>query len=131
MADALAQARNSALCRAFNWQFEVDGLTVHVGMRPRTRTDVSYLLRASFDDFPRHAPSCLFVNPQTRVSDGNSWPPGVRHDGPPAGICTPGTREFHDYYHANDRQYVWNPESYPFLTTLAEINRLLERGVGN
>jgi len=129
IAEELDQVRGSALWRACHWEIEEDGLAVYVRMRPRTAREREFVLRASFDDFPRRAPSCVFVDGQTRQPNDGAWPPGVRHGSAPPGICTPGTREFHDNYHANDKQHPWDSDRYPFLQTLMEIQRLMERGV--
>lgn len=130
MAEQLERVRDSALCRVFGWEISVDGLSAYVHMRPRRKPDTTYLLRASFEDFPRHAPSCVFVDVASRQPDDDAWPPKTRHGASPPGICTPGTREFHNHYHANDRQYPWSPDRYPFLQTLTEIHRLMEHGIG-
>jgi hypothetical protein len=127
--EQLNEVRDSALCRACGWEIEQTGLAVNVAMRPRSGKGASFLLRATFEDFPRQAPSCIFVNSKTQQPSDASWPPNVRHGAAPPGICTPGTREFHDHYHQHDRQYPWSAEKYPFLQTLMEIHRLMERGL--
>lgn len=127
--EQIARVRSSALCRACGWKIERNGLTVYVGMRPRNGQDARFVLRACFDDFPRQAPSCTFVKTDTRQPDNTAWPPDVRHGASPPGICTPGTREFHNHYHANDRQHPWSAERYPFLQTLMEIHRMMEKGL--
>ena len=131
MVEELDRVRTSGLCRAFGWDIDVDGLATYVWLRPRKRKDLAFLLRATFEDFPNRAPSCIFVDEQTRSMDDGAWPRGVRHGGEPPGICTLGTREFHEHYHANERQYAWEPDRYTFIQTLAEIHRLMERGIGN
>lgn len=122
------QVRLSALAKAFAWALEVDGLTVYVGVRPRRLPDRPYLLRVCFDDFPERAPSYSFVDRTSRQPVESAWPPSVMHSD--NGICTPGTREFHERLHKNDRQYPWAHEKYTFLSTLTEIHRLMERGIG-
>lgn len=123
-------ARRAGLAQAFGWGFEVDGLTAYVSLAPRRRPEKVYLLQVAFDEFPLRPPSCVFVDRVTKEMTDGAWPPGVRHGGPPPGICTPGTREFHEHLHRGDRQYEWNPERYPFLSTLAEIHRMMELGIG-
>ena len=123
-------ARTSALARAFGWSFEVDGLTVYVTLAPRRHREPVYLLRVAFDDFPSRAPSYVFVDAATKQMTDGAWPPGVRHGGPPPGICTPGTREFHEHLHRGDNQYPWDPDRYTFLSTLTEIHRMSERAIG-
>jgi hypothetical protein len=130
MAAHVDAAGASALARAFGWTFEVDGLVVYVVLTPRRRPANIYLLRATFDDFPRRAPSYVFVDRATRQETESAWPPGVRHGGPPSGICTPGTREFHEHLHRGDSQYPWDPDRYTFLATLTEIHRMTERALG-
>jgi hypothetical protein len=122
-------AKRSAMAGVFGWAFEVDDVTVCVALRPRRRPDLVYFLRARFDDFPRLAPSCIFVDRATRQPTEVAWPPGVQH-GNTGGICTPGTREFHEQLHRNDAHYPWSPDRYPFLATLVEIHRMMEKGVG-
>ena len=130
MTEELQRVRSSALARVFGWELDVHGLAVHIPLRPRVTKDRHFLLRASFDDFPLRAPSCIFVDLSTREGSDAAWPPGLRHSANPPRICTPGTRECHEHYHLNDGQYPWSAERYPFLQTLAEIHRLMERGLG-
>ena len=82
-----------------------------------------------FDDFSRRPPSYIFVHVRTREMNDAAWPPGVRHSQPPPGICTPGTRECHENYHLNDAKYRWDPKENAVLVTLAEIHRMMERGI--
>ena len=129
--EQLGQIQKSALQGACAWQIEQEGLVLYIRMRPRGGAgQPEFLLKASFDDFSRRAPSCVFVDKQLREHQDSAWPPNVRHGAAPPGICTPGTREFHENYHANDRQYPWDAERYPFLQTLMESQRLMERGLG-
>lgn len=123
-------ARRSAHAEAYGWRFDVDDLVAYVTLAPRRRPNLSYLLRVGFDDFPSRAPSYVFVDRATKQEIAAAWPPDVRHPGPPPGICTPGTREFHEHLHAQDRQYPWDSDRYTFLSTLAEIHRMMERAVG-
>ena len=115
----LKAVKESAFCRACGWLFRIDGLVVYVQLRPRGGAGASCAVRIVFDEFPRRAPSYVL----------DPWPPGLRQSDDPPGICTPGTREFHEHYHKNDRQYPWNHEVYTVLRTLAEIQRLMERHV--
>jgi hypothetical protein len=128
--EQLEAAKTSAMARVFGWEFGLDALVFYVTLRPRRRPEVAYLLRVAFDDFPRRAPSFIFVNPHSRQPDDTAWPPGVRHGAHPPGICTPGTREFHESYHAGDAQYPWDPARFPLLVPLHEIHRMMERGIG-
>lgn len=124
------QARQSATARACGWVFAVEELTVYVTMRARRKQDRSFLLRVMFEDFPRRAPSYVFVEANTRQVTDAAWPPNVKHGSPPPGICTPGTRECHEHYHKNDAKYTWDADKETFLSTLQMIHRLMERGVG-
>ncbi len=130
MTAQVEQARRSAMATAFGWNFEIEDLTVYVTLRPRRCAESVYVLGASFDDFPKRAPSYVFVDRNTRQITQECWPPGVKHSDNPPKICTPGTREFHERLHQNDSQYPWDPEKYTFLSTLSEIHRLMERGIG-
>ena len=128
--EQLQAAKASAMARAFGWEFSLDTLVLYVALRPRRRPKLAYLLRVGFDDFPRRAPSFVFVNTTLRQPDDAAWPLGVRHGAQPPGICTPGTREFHEHYHAGDAHYPWDPARYPLLVPLHEIHRMMERGIG-
>src|SRR5437588_419689 len=97
MTEELQRVRGSALARVFGWEIDTDGLVAHIQLRPRVSKDISFLLRASFEDFPLRAPSVIFVDRATRQRADAAWPPGVRHGGNPPGICTPGTRECHEH----------------------------------
>jgi hypothetical protein len=124
-------ARESAMVREYGWRFDIDSErhVVYVLMRDRRRPDRSYLLQTSFDDFPARAPSCVFVDAQTKQITQSAWPPNVKHgDDALPGICTPGTREFHEKWHLNDAAWPWNPERLTFLDTLQRIHQLMERG---
>ncbi len=123
------QARQGPMAAVFGWAFETDDLVVFVTLRHRRQPERVYLLRVSFDDFPKRAPSYLFVDSGTKQMKPEAWPPDVGHGNPPTGICTPGTREFHEQLHRNDAQYVWDAEKYTFLTTLEMIHRMMERGI--
>jgi hypothetical protein len=130
MAAQVRQAQESKLASVCGWAFESQGLIVHVTMRPRRRLDAFYILRVAFDDFPRIAPSYVFVDAKAREMTPAAWPPNVKHGGEPPGICTPGTREFHDHYHRGDAQYLWDPARYSVLDTLQRIQRMIEAGLG-
>ena len=125
------QARASALARAFGWKLDVTtDLTCYVGMRHRRRPEFIFLLRVTFEEFPRRAPSYVFVDCTTLQMSPGAWPPGVKHNDNPPGICTLGTRECHEVYHPHDAQYRWDSERHTFLSTLCEIQRLMEKGIG-
>jgi hypothetical protein len=130
MAEEMGRVRNSALFRAFGWEIDVEALVAYVRMRPRKKKDRLFLLRITFDEFPRRAPSFVFVDCQSRQLTQAAWPPDVQHSSNPPGICTPGTREFHENYHRNDAQYPWSADRFTVLQTLTEIHRLMERGLG-
>lgn len=117
------EARASAMARSLHWEFEVAGLAVYVTLRRRTEPGRAYVLRAHFDDFPRRAPSYVFVDPATRQDIESAWPPGVAHSR--SKICTPGTREFHEDLHQNDAQHAWDPAKYTLLNTVRMIHRLM------
>lgn len=128
-AQQLEAAQASAMASVFGWEFTLESLVVYVTLRPRRRPELIYFLRVGFDDFPRRAPSYVFVDRSSRQADDAAWPAGVRHGAAPPGICTPGTREFHEHYHVGDGQYPWDPRGYPLLSTLYEIHRMAERGI--
>jgi len=128
--EQLQCAQTSALAKAFGWQFEANDDRVFVLMRGRGEGKPTHLLRVTFDDFPARAPSYQFVDPKTKEAAGCVWPPNLKCREDIPGICTPGTREFHEHYHKNDAQYPWDYKTLTVLNTLAEINRLLERSGG-
>jgi hypothetical protein len=128
--EQLQGAKASAMAPVFAWEFSLEGLVLYVKLRPRRRSELTYLLRVGFDDFPRRPPSFTFVNQVSKHPDDAAWPPGVRHGAQPPGICTPGTREFHENYHGGDGQYPWDSARYPLLVPLHEIHRMMERGIG-
>ncbi len=113
------------IAKAFGWIIEQDGLSIFVEMRHRRKSTPIYLLRISFEDYPQRAPSYIFVNKDKRES--GSWPPNVKHGSEPPGICTPGTREFHEHYHKNDAQFQWNPENYSLRFVLMNIQKIIEK----
>ena len=123
------QARESALADAYGWVFEIKDLTTWVTLKHRQHPENIYLLRVTFDEFPRRAPSCVFVDQETKELGDKGWPANVKHPNPPPGICTPGTREFHENIHHQDAQWVWDSEKYPFIATLQMIHQMMERGV--
>lgn len=129
MVAQVSRAQSSAMAKVINWTFKVDGLVVYVELRPRHCPENVYLLRVSFDDFPRRAPSYVFVDQGKKEMTEQAWPPDVKHGAEPPGICTPGTREFHEHWHKNDMQHTWDPEKYSFHDTLLRIHQLMERGV--
>ena len=129
MMEQVGPAQQCAMARALRWDFEVEDLVVYVTLRPRKRRDLSHLLKVAFEDFPRRAPSYVFVDHGTREVADTAWPLNVRHGAQPPGICTPGTREFHEHFHANDTGYPWDPERYTVLDTLYRIHQLMERGI--
>ncbi len=130
MTEQVEWARQSGVARAFGWVFEVDDITVHVTMRHRRRPEPVFLLRVVFEDFPRRAPSYVFVDRETKRPTDAAWPPNVKHGDPLPGICTPGTREFHEKYHLNDSQYPWDSKRFTFLATLQMIHSMMEHGIG-
>ena len=129
MTEQLDRVRKSALHAVFGWEIEEKDLCAYITLRPRHCRDKVFLLRMLFDDFPRRAPSYVFVDAKTREMKDEAWPPGVRHTAAPPGICTLGTRECHENYHLNDAQYPWEPNPNAVLATLAEIHRMMERGI--
>jgi hypothetical protein len=130
MAEYIARARGTALARACGWTFEIEDRRAFVTLQHRRRHDSAYLLGITFEEFPRRAPSYVFVDRTTREITAAAWPPNVKYDGNPPGICAPGTREFHEHYHRNDAQYAWDPNRYTFAETLLNIQKLMERGIG-
>jgi len=125
------QARASAMARAYGWAFELEDLTLYVMMPHRRRPDHVFLLRVAFDDFPRRAPSYVFVDRATKELVPHAWPPNVKHDDAQLpGICTPGTRGFHEKWHLNDAQHPWDPDLYTVLDTLQRIHAMMEKGIG-
>ena len=130
MLKQLKEAQESKMNSVFGWVFEVEDLVIYTRLRHRRNQKKEFLLKTTFDDFPRRAPSYSFIDPKTRQEELDAWPPNVKHGGSPPGICTTGTRECHEHYHRNDAQYSWDPAKYTFLSTLAEIHRMMEKGIG-
>jgi hypothetical protein len=129
MMEQLDRARTSAFARRYGWKFEIDGSTAYVTLRRSAQPDRDYLLQITFDDFPKRAPSYKFVDPKTKDSKPEAWPPGTRHDaGGTGGVCTPGTREFHEIIHNGDAQYPWSAERYTVLGALDMTQRIAEKG---
>jgi len=124
----LDQARLSGIAKACGWEFEVQELTAYVTLAPRRQRDRRFVLRLTFEEFPARAPSYMFVDRQTRQPTSEASPSGVTH--PEGGICTPGTREFHERFHRNEAQHPWDAEKYTVLDTLHRIQQLMEKGLG-
>lgn len=124
MREQLDQARDSAMTKEMGWNFE-DEFTTYITLRPRNQPDKSYLLRIQFDQFPKRAPSFVFVDAQTKAESDSAWPPDMRHGGT-QGICIEGTREFYEQIHHNDAQYPYNPATYSFLDTLHRVHLMME-----
>lgn len=127
MLEQILKVRESELSTVFGWVIEEDDLDLFVSLRPRRQSDKLFLLRINFEEFSRRAPSFIFVDHETKEPSDTAWPPGVRHGSPPPGICTPGTHEFHEHFHKNDRQHPWSPDARSLLRTLAEVHRLMDR----
>lgn len=121
--------RSSSLCKAFKWEFEIniEEYLAYLIMMPRKAEDRRYLLRIKFDDYPQRAPSYIFVDNNTKEERVDVWPPGIRHSGPPPGICTPGTREFHEHLHKNDARHQWDADKYKISNTLMQIQLLIDK----
>lgn len=130
MTAQVKQATQSAMAPIFGWSFDTQDLVVYVTLKHRRRPEFIYLLRVSFDEFPRLAPSYIFVERETKQMSIGAWPHDVKHGAEPPGICTPGTREFHEHWHKGDAQHRWDPERYTFLSTLQMIQQLMEHCVG-
>ena len=116
------------LAEAFQWKIQKDGIAVFVEMCHRRKPDRSYVLRVSFEDYPKRALSYVFVNIDTKIP--GRWPPNVKHGSDPPGICTPGTRECIEHYHKGDAKYQWDPNKYTLRYVLMEIQKMLEKGIG-
>ncbi len=80
MAKQVEAARSSAMAGVLGWGFEIEDLTVYVGMSPRQGDKKSFSLRVAFDGFPRQAPSYVFVDQDSREPSDSSWPPNVKHN---------------------------------------------------
>ena len=120
---------HSRMAEAYGWILCRMPLEILIAMRRRRRAEPAYLLRVGFDEFPRRAPSFVFVVTESQVVVPGNWPPNVKHGDANElpGICTPGTREFHEKYHLNDSQYPWSPSKYPLIDTLQRIQTMIDR----
>jgi len=121
--------RKGMLCKTYKWNFEanIDEYLVYVNITSRKAQDKEYLLRIKFDDYPQRAPSYIFVDKTTKEEKNDAWPPRIRHPGPPPGICTPGTREFHENLHKKDARYQWDAEKYNIGNTLMQLQLLVDK----
>lgn len=128
MCAQLDQARLSGIARACGWEFETQELAAYITLVPRRQRDRRFLIRLTFEEFPMRAPSYVFVQPETKQSAPEAWPPGVMHS--EEAICTPGTREFHERLHKNDAEHPWDADRYTVLDTLHRIQQLMEKGLG-
>ena len=102
----------------YDWQLQP--VQLFLSMHPRDKPEEAFLLRITFDSFPDTAPSYLFVNPQTKKVDPDSWPTGraFKKDWP--GICLKGTREFYAVGHP-ERRGEWSLETDTVASVLQEI----------
>jgi len=116
------------VARPFLWKIQKNEIAIFVEMRHRRKPDQPYFLKVSFEDYPKRAPSYVFVDMATKNPGG--WPPNVKHGSNPPGICTPGTRECIEHYHKGDAQYQWDPNKNNLRSVLMEIQKMLEKGIG-
>lgn len=121
--------KNSAICKAFSWeiQVELEKFLTYVEMCSRKAKEKKFLLRIIFDDYPQRAPSYVFVDINTKEEKAEVWPPNLRHPGPPPGICTLGTREFYENLHKNEQAYQWDSNKFKIISTLQNIQILIDR----
>lgn len=120
--------QGSSMAMEYGWgELELDTLTVYVTMSPQKNPDQEFLLRIEFDDFPRRAPSFIFVDYESREVKDDAWPNKLNHDRNNPGICTTGTRECHEHYHKNDAKYQWDEKRYGVLSTLQMIQNLIDK----
>ena len=129
MAVEIDRVLSSKLSVALGWTIDVNEFDAYIAMTPRGKPGQAYLMKVNFDDFPRQAPSCIFVDVQTRSPCPEAWPLGVKHGGQPDGICVAGTRECHSHYHKNEAAYVWDAGKWPLKSTLVDIHQLMEKGL--
>ena len=128
MQEYIKPALNSGMSREYSWEFEIEDLVIYIKLSPRNKPSTKYLLRVEFHDFPKKAPSYVFVDINSKKMTREAWPPNVKHGSSPS-ICTPGTREFHERLHNNDARYPWSMENYSFLEVLQNIQVMMEKGV--
>jgi len=72
---AFNRARQGGFARRYGWDFEINELVAYVGMRRKADPNKTYLLRLTFDDFPKRAPSYQFVDLETKERKLEAWPP--------------------------------------------------------
>ena len=102
----------------YDWHLQP--VQLFLSMYLRSNPDKAFLLWITFDSFPDKAPSYLFVNPQTKKVEPESWPTGTAFKKDWPGICLKGTREFYDRGHP-ERRGEWSVEAYPVASVLQEI----------
>lgn len=130
MMEQVEQAQNSAMKEVYGWEFEIEEITVYTTMRHRRKKEYIFLMKTTFEDFPRRAPSYIFVDSTTKEMTEQAWPPGVKTGkNNEIGICALGTRECHEIWHPNESKYEWNFEELTFLDTLQRIHRMMEHGI--
>lgn len=125
----LAPVHEGALAREYGWTIESEGLVAWVTLVPRRKRERKFLLRIGFESFPMIAPTYGFARSDTKLVEAAAAPPNVLHSS--GGICCPGTREFHESLHKNDAAHPWSSDRYPVCSTLQNIQKLMERGVGS
>lgn len=127
MMEEVVRVQDSAMTEAFNWITEVDGLNVYTTIQHRQKSEIKFLLKTNFEEFPRLAPSYLFVDISTKELTDDAWPRSIKWtNNKDIGICIQGTREFYEIIHPNDARYPWDPEKFTFLGTLQQIHLLVE-----
>src|ERR1700686_2762646 len=149
--DHVPLLRACVYAQRYGWEVDIDWETglCHVRLGCTYRSDGaevrhSYLLRLSFDYYPREQPGVVFVDPETRTIgsretferwwpnvDGNSWINIQINQGEPekSYLCFQWTQEFKQTHAAPapDDPKKWDPEKH----NLVGVVRMVQRAINS
>jgi hypothetical protein len=147
--DHLPLLREGWHAKRYGWQVDMDWETglchVHLGCTLRDgdkELQHNYLLRLSFDYYPREQPGVIFVNPATREIgssetferwwpnvDGNPWINIQINTGEPAKsyLCFQWTQEFKQTHSAPEPTdpKKWDPQKHSVVGVVNMVQRAL------
>ncbi len=132
LAEFLAAHPWDALEVANGWRVRRDGDRVEFDLT--ARDGEPYTARLLCDDYPRRAPSVVFVDAQGSPSTPKAWPKGngrfleVLKPPPHCFICMPLTREglaHHTNWLSDHTMNPWNAERSTLMDVFNYLQRLL------